>query len=251
MAEQSYNKFFKYINFYIIFFISFYVMYQPNLELIGLIICVGIYYIVYGLLNLDILTSPKNDDAVVILLIVLLRASFMSFVFIISMFVNLHELYNGFGLPIQLTKETREYLDTFKILMITNIVITGIMAFLYFTAYKYNDTDAPIINDIQMKYAPFYNFEDKTFLGYTSLVFRLVLSLAFIYCTAYIIYISYMLSQLSTTKVVIPETSTPTVDTVYKPPSFPFNNSFFTNNGISGMFQNLNLNYITNYTPTL
>jgi hypothetical protein len=249
MAEESYNKFFKYINFYILFFISFYTMYRPNLELVGLFLCVGIYYIVYGLLNLDIITSPKNDDPVVIVLIVILRASFISFVFLISMFVNLHNTYASFGIPIQLTKENRQHLDTFKTLLVSNIVLTGIMAVLYFTAYKY---DKPIIiNDIEMKYAPFYNLADKSFLGYTSLIFRIFTTVALMYCTAYIIYISYFLSKLSTAKVIIPETNSDDPAHDYKPPSFPFNNSFFTNNSISGLFQNLNLNYITNYTPTL
>jgi len=226
-------------------------MYQPNLELVGFILCLMIYYIIYGLLNLDIVTSPKNDDPVVIILVLILRASFMSFAFIISMFVTLHNTYGKYGLPIQFTKENRQDVNIFKYLLVSNIVLTGIMAFLYFTAYKYNEGTI-FINDIEIKYAPFFNFGDRTASGYIFLFFKLIITMSLLFSTVYIIYQSYKLSQLSSVKIVTPTTSNSHDAAVsYTPPSFPFNNTFFTNNGISNMFQNLNLNYMTNYTPTL
>lgn len=227
-------------------------MYQPNLELVGLILCLIFYYIIYGLLNLDIINSPKNDDPVVILLVIILCASFMSFIFITSMFITLHNTYGKYGLPIQFTKENRQDINTFKYLLVSNIVLTGIMAFLYFTAYKYDDLNPIYINDILIKYAPFFDFSNKTFTGYIFLIFKLIITLSLLFCTVYIIYQSYKLSKLSSVKIVTPPTTNIQDAAVsYTPPSFPFNNSFFTNNGISNMFQNLNLNYITNYTPTL
>jgi len=226
-------------------------MYLPNLELVGFILCLMFYYIIYGFLNLDITTSPKNDDPVVIILVLILRASFMSFVFIISMFVTLHNTYGKYGLPIQFTKENRQDVDIFKNLLVSNIVLTGIMVFLYFTAYKYDDKSI-FINDIEIKYAPFFDFSNKTASGYLFLFFKLIITLSLLGSTGYIIYQSYKLSQLSSVKIVTPPTSTPQDAGVsYTPPSFPFNNTFFTNNGISNMFQNLNLDYMTNYTPTL
>jgi len=225
-------------------------MYLPDLELVGFILCLIFYYIIYGFLNLDIITSPKNDDPVVIILVLILRASFMSFVFIISMFVTLHNTYGKYGLPIQFTKENRQDVNLFKNLLVSNIVLTGIMAFLYFTAYKYNK-ETIYVNDIEVKYAPFFDFSNKTASGYIFLFFKLIITLSLLASTGYIIYQSYKLSQLSSVKIVTPPTSTPQDAGVsYTPPSFPFNNTFFTNNGISNMFQNLNLNYMTNYTPT-
>ena len=251
MTDTSYNKFFKYINFYILFFVSFYIMYQPNLELIGLILCLMFYYIIYGLLNLDIITSPKNNDPVLILLVLILSSSFLSFAFLISMFVTLHNTYGKYGLPIQFTKESREDVNIFKYLLVSNIVLTGIMVFLYFTAYKY-DKGTVFINDIEIIYAPFFDFSNKTASGYIFLFFKLIITISLLGSTGYIIYQSYKLSQLSSVKIVTPITEKNEDGSVtYKPPSFPFNNTFFTNNGISNMFQNLNLNYMTNYTPTL
>ena len=93
MAE-SYEKFFKYSNFLVIYIISFVLMYNSNLELLGLGLGIGINIVSQLFLLVDIISSPKSSDPVVLILLFSIIGMFISSVMFLMTLVNLHSKYS-------------------------------------------------------------------------------------------------------------------------------------------------------------
>ena len=236
------------------FFVSFYLLYQPNLELIGFIICIVLFGFVHANLCIDIITSKKKEDPVVALLVTVIRISYLtSFLFLMTLY-NLHIAYNKFGMPIQLTSENRIKFNTFKELFISLILIIAAMAILFFTMFKYdnvgeNGIKGPFdINDQRLLYEPFFNFNSTGIFSRLFLLFKIILSITMTFISVYLVYLAYILSRIPTNRLYIPETSD---DDTKIPDSFPKNK--FTDGlfSIGDIFQNLNLNFLSNYTPVV
>jgi hypothetical protein len=251
MAE-SYEKFFKYSNFLVIYIISFVLMYNSNLELLGLGLGIAINIVSQLFLLVDVISSPKSSDPVIFILLIGIIGMFISSVMFLMTLVNLHSKYSLKGSPIKLTKENREKFDVYKILFITNALAIGIIAFLYFAAYKV-DIANPGKMSYLLKYnfeesgdfyVPFYNFtfnpEGYQFDELAMLLFKMALGAGVLGITGFMIYLTVELSKLKTDRLYIPDKEDESI-----PKSFP-HKSNYNNFSLSGLFQNLNMNYIMN-----
>lgn len=228
----------KYINLFIIHIIAFSLMFQNNLELIGLALAITINVLTNSFLFWDIINSPKNGDAVILVLVVSILAIFISSVMILLLLTKLHSKYSSQQIPIQLTHENRILLDNYKISYVTNILLVFIISILYFTLYR---------NDVVVKgslYTPFYNYDFKDIMNYPFLIFKIAITLLSLGLSGYMIYSSYLLCQINTNNLYIPPTDNSSYE---KPQVFPHKTNNNLTNLTNNMFSNINLDYIIGY----
>ena len=138
---------------------------------------------------------------------------------------NLHHKYKLKGSPIQFTQENREKFNIFKTLFITLIVLITVIAGLFFTLPK----------DASGVYQQFFYFNDIPDQILSS--FKILISLAALGITGYLIYHTYMFSQLRKSQLTDVQREKDDIDyksMIGKAPGF---------------FDNINLNYLANYSP--
>lgn len=227
---EQYDKIFKYINFAIIHIISFIMMYNTNLELIGIGFTFAINIITNIFLTMDIINSPKRNDIVIIILLCAIIANFISSVFILTTLRQLHLKYKHKDSKIELSRENRNILNLFKFLFVTNIVFITILSILFFTLYK---TDSG-------NFLPFFNatFDKNGYIinEFIWLIFKVVLSISTLVISGYMIYYSYNILKLRNINVFSVSNKKDEIKPIIN------KNGFFTN-----MFENININFLSNY----
>lgn len=198
---------------------------KNNLEMIGVGMTIAVNILMNVFLFTDILNSPKKYDIVLYVLIFSMAGLFISEVFTLMTLTNLHQKYKLKGSPIQFTQENREKFNIFKTLFITLIVLITVIAGLFFTLPKIGTDD----------YQQFFYF-DGSFNQILS-AFKVLLSLAALGITGYLIYHTYKFSKLRKSQLTDVEREKDDYDykaMIGKTPWF---------------FDNINLNYLANYTP--
>lgn len=238
MDSQN-DKFIKYINLLIVHFISFILIFQNNLEILGLSLLTITNTITNSFLFFDIINSPKSGDAVVLLLVISIFAIAISSFMIFILLAKLHSKYSLQQAPVYLSYENRSLLDNFEKSFITNIILVFILSFLYFTLYRVGEGEKTF-------YLPFYNYSinPNNIIGhYIFLLFKIIISLSSLLLSAYMLYSSYLLSKIDVNKLYIP----PNNHESKIPDKFPHKNTQKIDNMFTNMFSNINLNYIIGY----
>lgn len=227
---EQYDKIFKYINFAIIHIISFIMMYNTNLELIGIGFTFAINIITNIFLTMDIINSPKRNDIVILIILSAIIANFISCIFIITTLRQLHLKYKNKDSKIELSRENRNILNLFKNLFVTNIVLITILSIFFFTLYK---TDSGI-------FLPFFNtsFDKNGYIinEFLWLILKVVLSISTLAISGYMIYYSYFIFKLRSVNVFSVSNKKDEIKPIIN------KKGFFTN-----MFENLNINFLSNY----
>ena len=225
---EQYEKIFKYINFAVIHMISFYMMYNTNLELLGIGLAIAINIITHVFLTIDIINSPKRNDIVIIIILCGILANFISSIFVLTTLNRLHLKYKAKDSKIELSKENRKILDLYKFLFIINILFITVLSILFFTIYKNDDGFLPFFN---------VTFDKSGYIinEFLWLVFKILLSFSMLAVSGYTIYNSYKFFQLRNVNVFSVSNKNETKPIINK-------NGFFTN-----MFENLNINFLSNY----
>lgn len=240
---DSNSKFLKYINFFIIHIIAFYLLFQDNLEIIGFGLAIAINVFTNSFLLLDIVSSPKKNDTVVFILIISIISIFISSLMILILLVNLHSKYSLNQVPIQLTNENRDLLDNYKKMYIMNILLVFLISIIYFTLYRIDGN-----SKFETFYLPFYNFNIGSqyfFADSIFLIIKLLISAACIILSAYMIYTSLILSRINTNNIYIP--STINTQDNRAPTIFPYKKNNNTSNIFKNMFSNINIDYLINF----
>jgi hypothetical protein len=238
-------------------------MYNHNLELIGFFIAIAINIIANLFLFIDIISSPRSGDPVVFVFFIGMVGMFIANVILLIILANLHSVYSGKGVPIHFTKDARNKIGTYKKLFIVNVLTIFSLAFLYFTAYKI-DLSKPeesvyylIKNNFDKTgdyYVPFFNFTFdpkgtmfEKMIEIFMLLFKIVLSGGVLGVTGLMVYYSYELSKLRTSRdqLYIPDERDETV-----PKTIPHKGNY-SSFSLSNMFQNLNINYLLHSTTIL
>ena len=260
--SESYVGAFKYLNFFMIYCIAFYLMYNHNLELIGFFMAIAINTIAHLFLFIDIISSPKSNDPVVFVFFIGIVGMFIANIMLLITLAKLHTVYSGKGVPIRFTRDARNKLGKYKKLFIVNVLTIFIMAFLYFTAYTIdlstaNDSVYYLLKNNFQKtgdyYVPFFNFTfdpkslSNKMIELFMLLFKIVLGLGVLGVTGLMVYYSYELSKLKTSRdqLYIPDERDETV-----PKTIPHKGSY-SSFSLSNMFQNLNINYLLHSTTIL
>ena len=230
-------KFIKYINFFVIYIISCYMMYQDILELLGIGLFIGINIVTHIFLFIDILSSPKNFDGVVIILLFPIICMFISNIMILITLNTLHQVYTKNGSRIQMNKENKQHFDMYKNLLVINNILIAVMSFIYFNLAAYK-----IPGNSQVQYTPFYNSNYNEF--YTHLTINLfeypvkvIMTIIMLFISIRMLHLAYNFSILNSQQLYSP----PNED---KPKTLPYNR---TNNFMGALFSNLNLNYMMNF----
>ena len=238
MDSQN-NKFIKYINLSIVHIIFFILIFQSNLEILGLSLLTIINIITNSFLLFDIINSPKSGDVIIVFLVISICAMGVSSLMIFILLAKLHSKYSLQQSPVYLSYENRSLLDNFEISFVTNIILVFIISIFYFTIYRVGEGENTF-------YLPFYNYKisPNNFIGETIfLILKIIITLTSTGLTGYMLYSSYLLSKINVNKLYIPPNNR--TDTI--PDKFPHKNTQKIDTMFSNMFSNINLNYIIGY----
>lgn len=245
----GYTKFFKYINFFIIYIISFILMYRPNLELLGVGISFIINTIAQLFLLIDINSSPKSQDIIALILFMGILMTLIANTLVGMKLKEFHGVYSKKELPIRLEKEDRKLFDKYKQLYITIIIFIGVSAFLFFGIYK--DTEKNI-------YEPYFNFDFSPYLDNIGnfdfimaglqLIMQIIkvgMAASILGIGGYMLYSGVEFIRANTNNIYIPEEPQVTHDESI----FAHNTTVFS--GVYDIFRNLNINYLTQSRHTI
>lgn len=232
-------KFIKYINFFIIYIISVFMIYTNNLELLGMGLFIGINIVTHIFLLLDITSSPNSFDAVIPILIFPIISMFISNIMILITLTTLHQLYTKNGSSINMNKENKDNFDIYKKLLIINNILVAVMCFIYFNLTEKKNIVSVFSN---VQFIPFYNsnyekFYDNLTINLFEYPVKVIMTIAMISISVYMIVLSYRLSKLNSQQLYSPPNTNNTK-------TVPYNRA---NNFIGGLFSNLNLNYMMNF----
>lgn len=261
MAHNTFINFFKYVYFFVVQFLSFIMMYNKNLELMGLISGILIATITHIFLVINIFSSDKTNELVIYFILFSIILFFVSSMLMIKTLIRLHSKYSVKGSPILLTKENRKRLDRYKKLFIGSIIFIGLLAFSFFTLSdntKWNDISKSInpnyISQIETPgYESFYHLEEIWNYDYinnslSSIIPTLIssfikvgASLSVLGMTSYMVYITNFLSKINANQLYIPPPKQTNLDSS----QFTIGNKF----SFADIYKNINMNYLTNYIP--
>lgn len=244
----GYQKFFKYINFFIIYVISFVLMFKQNLEMLGVGMSFIINMIAQLFLLMDINSSPKSRDIIALILSFAILMVFISNVMVSIKLTELHSAYSRKELPVRLDKDDQTSFNIYKIVYITIVMLIGISAFLYFGVLEVKEG----------VYEPYFNFDfskyvdsnnNINFMGVGLQLFMLILKgsmmLAILGIGGYMLYAGLQFSKINTNALYIPEEPEQTHDTsIFRHNSTTFSSAY-------DIFRNLNINYLIQSRHTI
>jgi hypothetical protein len=177
-----------YISYFIIFVLACVCLFNRNLELIGF----GLIFVINLITSLnvanDIINNKLNNDIIVFVLAIGMTFTFVSIFLILITIGSLHIKYTKAGTPIILSKDNRKKLDDFKIILITNISVLGVLIFLFF---------------VSDKSFFFINFNSNYLLNFFILFIKFIFSLGTIGMSSYLIYLSNLFSKLGYTYLLV------------------------------------------------
>lgn len=244
---EAYERFIKYIYFFIMYVIGFSLMFQTNLELLGLFITIGTNIINNGFLFLDINRSPKRIDSIAGILLIGIILCFISTVLILMTVVKLHSKFSLKNSKIRLSRDYRAEFDSYKQFLVSDIVLINILALLFFTIQKrgYFKNDGtyqylPAKNGYE--YFEFFGWNFYSFFDVISYIIKVCLTIAMLGISGYLIFLSNdirLLSGKNYDQLYIPDDDPGYSGTNYKKRGFLSTLSHWINN--------MNINYITGY----
>jgi hypothetical protein len=154
---DEYNRFFKYVNFFILYVFSFYLMDLKTLEWLGIIFGIIIYIVSSIFLFVDLINSPKNNDSIVTFFIIIILLIFISCILIASLLIKIRkptDKYMEWNTK-DVDRFTRGELTKWKQMFIACIILTGFLVFVYFTLdVKQSGEPFPFFN-FEWRYAAF------------------------------------------------------------------------------------------------
>ena len=252
MAETPpFVKFFKYIYLFVLQFLAFIAMRKKKLELMGIVVSILIATVTHGFLIRDIFASDKQYEMVIYVIIFSIGLLFTSSIFIIKTLAHLHKQFSAKDSIIHLTKENRARLDKYKKMFITCIIFIGLLAFSFFTLKCTNCNQNP--PPTKKEYEKYYH-EDvilnlfstdnnkpliEKILPTISGFIKMGMSVSVLGISGYMVYMTRLLSKINANQLYIPE-SVP-----YDKSDFSIGNKF----SVGDIFKNINIHYLSNYTP--
>ena len=249
MAETPpFVKFFKYIYLFVLQCFAFFAMSKKKLELMGIVVSIIIATVTHGFLIRDIFESDKKYEMVIYVIIFSIALLFTSSIFIIKTLTHLHKQFSAKNSIIHLTKENRARLNKYKKMFITCVLFIGVLAFSFFTL-KCTNCDS---NSIPKTYEKYYH-EDvilnlfsadnkpvtEKILPTISGFIKMGMSISVLGISGYMVYLTRLLSNINANQLYIPE-SVP-----YDKSDFSIGNKF----SVGDIFKNINIHYLSNYTP--
>ena len=261
MEHNTFINFFKYVYFFVVQILSFIMMYNKNLELMGLISGILIATITHIFLVMNIFSSDKTNELVLYFILFSIILFFVSSVLMIKTLVHLHSKYSVKGSPILLTKENRKRFDRYKKMFISSIILIGLLAFSFFTLpnnKKWNDISKTINPQYESEvdtpeYKSYYHLEKIWNYDYiNNSVFSIMptiissfmkvgASLSVLGMTSYMVYLTNFLSKINANQLYIPPPKQSDLDHS----QFTIGNKF----SFADIYKNINMNYLTNYIP--
>ncbi len=243
----GYQKFFKYINFFIVYIISFILMSKKHLELLGVGISFITNFIAQMFLLMDLNASPKSQDIIVMILTVGIIIIFISNVMVIIKLKELHGVYSRKELPIRMEGEDRKLFDVYKILYITIVMLIGFSAFLFFGVLKLDNGT----------YESYFNFDFTEYIENGTINFikvgikilmqilKISMAGAILGIGGYMLYAGVQFSKVNTTNIYVAEEPPVTHDeSIFRHNSTAFSSAY-------DIFRNLNINYLTQSRHTI
>lgn len=177
-----------YISYFIVFVLTCVCLFNNNLELIGF----GLLFVINLITSLnvanDILNYNLNNDIIMFILAIGLTFTFVSIFLMLITLGSLHIKYTKEGTPIILSKKNRTDLDNFKIIVITNICVLGVLCFLFF---------------ISNKSFFFINFNSQYLLNFFILFIKIIFSIGTIGMSSYLVYLSNHFSKLGYSQLLV------------------------------------------------
>ena len=235
---EEYDRFFKYLSFFALFVISFYLMAKLEVEWLGILLGIRVYCVCYALVLIDLINSPKNSDMVILPLIIVILLVYISCIFMLSFMIKGRITYDG-GKTYQWNTKPREMelmqsgsrklFDEWKGMFITMFVFTSIILFYYFVL----DVDS------QGNAEPYFKFETGfkgIMAGFTVILFIIMVPLSI-----YMVYASYNLSRIQNLQIEIKSK-----DLANTSLGFPV--KIKQNKILNTLFDNINLSSLSNYS---
>jgi hypothetical protein len=233
---MPFQLFFKYIYFMIIQMLAFATMYKENLELMGYGVGIIVSFVTAGFLWLDIYNSPKSSDPSLFVILLSMLGGIISLIIFANFLTKTHAKYNKKGSKIMLTRENRKILDKFKSLYMKEYFLIAMLSLMFFMVSKSKDGKT---------FLPFFEVPEQL-ISTNSIffTFKVLVSIASLGISGYMIYLANELSKQNSNQLYIPEKDSTNV--IYK---FPYKkpNRFGFIEDISTFFRNVNLNYLMNY----
>ncbi len=260
--DYPFIKAFKYINFFVLYVLTFVILYVKQVEFISLIILFFVNTITHIFLAVDLLNSPKQSDIVIFVLLCAVALMFIAGVFLMIFTVKIMTFFRKNNMSINLdlldTSDTklRKLLDDTKIIYITSAMLIGVVAFFLFTSYRITNDGS--INTVFSKYFELnWKLTGSLFVFHIiGLGFKTIFAMAVLGLPAYLVYSCHTLSRKGNFKYVteevnksksgmnkLDEITKNTQDRLFpqQKPAKPLTNPLIQ------FFKNLNLNYVSEY----
>jgi hypothetical protein len=177
-----------YTSYFIIFVLVCVCLFNSNLELIGF----GLLFVINLITSLhianDIINYKLNNDIIVFILSIGLTFTFVSIFLMLITLGSLHIKYTKAGTPIVLSTKNRKKLDDFKIIVITNICVLGVLCFLYL---------------ISNKSFFFIDFNSQYLLNFFILFIKIIFSIGTVGMSSYLVYLSNIFSKLGYSQLLV------------------------------------------------
>jgi hypothetical protein len=212
-------------------------MWFNKTELLGLVMGMVNSIITNLFLFTDISTSPKKTDPIIGILYISIIGLFIACSLIFVTISKLHIKYSIKGQPMNLSREPRKKIDTFKRMFIFHIIATGVLAFLFFTL-KCTD---PALCNYDNGYEVFFSANPKSFISYLILGIKSLFSIAIVGITGYLLYLSNDIRKYNANNLHVP---TKPGEKVILPKSTDKDTIF-------DIFRNVNLDYLMTYKTDL
>jgi heme/copper-type cytochrome/quinol oxidase subunit 2 len=205
--------------------------FHPNMEWVGLALTYIVFLVSTFYLSIDLLGSPKNEDAVMYIFIFAILFIAVSISIYVLTFYILYYRFSNVKQNIKLNRNDKNNFDTFKRLFVSAIVLLYILSIFFFTLYKDPKTNKyDIFFDIH-----FFNTNKFPVLDIMFFIIKVAVSLALLGISSYMVYLSTEIYNAKDTQVI------------YSSPENEYN---IHKNDISNtywIFRNLNMNYLLNY----
>lgn len=262
--DYPFLKAFKYINLFVLYVLTFVILYVKQVEFISLIILFFVNTITHIFLAVDLINSPKQNDMIIFVLISGIILMFVAGIYLMIFVVKIMRFFKKNSIAINLDlldtsdAKLRKILDDTKIIYITSAMLIGFVAFLFFISYR--KTVAGSIDVVFTKYIELnWNLTGASFAFHLIwLGFKFILAMAILGLTAYLVYSCNLLSrkgnfayvdnqvnQIGNSKNKMDEITKNTQQQLF--PNAEKNSKSQGTNPIVKFFQNLNLNYISEY----
>lgn len=159
------NKYIKYINFVIIYIVTFTLVCIPKYEIVGMGLLISFNFIIHTFLLYDIFSLNDNTNNIFTFVIVFgIVLTFLSSVYILKMLVSVQNKHREVGHIKQLIdRNTNPKYNLFSNLFITNVGLIMINAIIYFI-YKFsgnaNYANNYLYNELNYEYINYSFFKN-------------------------------------------------------------------------------------------